>query len=86
MHTIQTEALSLMMRTGHADWWYLFVIQNGDTENCYMQIIHAAAAAAVSTHLHFIRIDHLQGDQLDFLIGDDLPCEPMSFSAWTQNC
>ena len=49
--------------------------------NCYMQIIHSAAAAAVSTHSHFIRNDPLQGNQLDFLIGDDLPCEPMSFSA-----
>jgi len=49
--------------------------------NYYMQIIHSAAAAAVSTYSHLIRNDHLQGNQLDSLIGDDLPCEPMSFSA-----
>ena len=36
--------------------------------------------------LHIIRNDHLHGNQLDFLIGDDLPCEPMRLSAYTRDC
>ena len=36
--------------------------------------------------LHDIRNDHLHGNQLDFLIGDDLPCEPMRLSAYTRDC
>ena len=37
-----------------------------------------------NTHSHYIPNDHLQGSQLDFLIGDDLPREPMSFLGRTQ--
>ena len=54
--------------------------------NFNMQIIHSAAAADVSTLAYFIRKEHLCGYQLDILIGDEFPREPMTFPAFARIC